>query len=399
VPNLAKDKEKTKGLFGIIDNRRMRTKSHSQHGTKMVKLGLATHESQYEAISHFARVANQSQSVFQVQVEELSPEEGDIFEQEVFLDEREKELYRSLYAIKLAHGYNSEDLFMAFVNSKLLEKSGEEFFAWANSVNEPESPGVGIVSFAYLAEVRNILDDPSDKVLAANSVIQNILCVLALLSTEIGTHYETTGCIMDFCRDMKNINYSLRKKRYTFCQQKGCREKLSASEAGSAVLAIAEALNQHPIRLVAYQQMMPYCFKTGAGRCLKVRRTVASQVFIGMPFRGFYEDIFEFAIKPTLEGLGYTHWKANDQPNIIDLMCKVCEGIQESESAIVDLSEWNPNVFFELGLSYALGRRVLIIKHVDAKIPVDLQGMEYLPYSSARDLKTKLRDVVSKVFL
>ena len=91
---------------------------------------------------------------------------------------------------------------------------------------------------------------------------------------------------------------------------------------------------------------MSRCFKTGTTECTKVNRIIPKQVFIGIPFRDRFEDVFNFGIKPVLEQYGYEPWKADDNPNIIDLMCKVCEGIQKSQYIIVDLSEWNPNVYF-----------------------------------------------------
>jgi predicted nucleotide-binding protein len=55
-----------------------------------------------------------------------------------------------------------------------------------------------------------------------------------------------------------------------------------------------------------------------------------------------------------------------------DLACKVCQLAQRCEFAVVDISENNPNVFFELGLLYGLGRNVLLIRRTGTRIPADL---------------------------
>ena len=243
-----------------------------------------------------------------------------------------------------------------------------------------------------------MLDIAKDYSVVARSIHCNIMCAIALMATELESHYETSGCILDFCSNPQDINYSL-KRGFVFCEKRGCREKLEKTDVGRGLLAVAAALNAHPFRLRSDMQMMPRCFKTGISECPRVSRIVPGQVFIGMPFRGHFEDVFEYGIKPTLEEMGYSHWKADDHPHIIDLMCKVCEGIQKSEFAIVDLSDWNPNVFFELGLCYGLGRKLVIIKREDSKVPTDLKGMEYVPYANAKQLRQRLQEVVPRVFI
>ena len=146
--------------------------------------------------------------------------------------------------------------------------------------------------------------------------------------------------------------------------------------------------------------MIPRCFKTGGMICanLDAQKPESKQrVFIGMPFRPEYENLYKHAIKPALDSLGLTPWKANEEIQNIDLMCKVCGGIQISGSAIIDISDWNPNVLFELGIIYGLGKEAFIIKHRDAKAPVDLEGMIHIPYDDYEKLKNILTKYLSKL--
>ena len=53
---------------------------------------------------------------------------------------------------------------------------------------------------------------------------------------------------------------------------------------------------------------------------------------------------------------------------------------ESSARAIIDITNWNANVLFELGLLYGLGKNVLLIKHDDGDAPVDLKGIEYVNY-------------------
>lgn len=124
---------------------------------------------------------------------------------------------------------------------------------------------------------------------------------------------------------------------------------------------------------------MMRCFKTG-GACTRDIEFNPKQVFIGCPFEPKYYNMVNYVIKPVCNKLGYSTWIANEQFKNIDIMCKVCGGIQSSARAIIDITNWNANVLFELGLLYGLGKNVLLIKHGEKDAPVDLKNIEYVNY-------------------
>lgn len=134
-----------------------------------------------------------------------------------------------------------------------------------------------------------------------------------------------------------------------------------------------------------YQHLMEgifmKCFKTG-GVCTRSDKIKynPNQIFIGCPFRKEYFNFINYVIKPVSSKLGYSTWIANESFKNIDIMCKVCGGIQSSAQAIIDITSWNSNVLFELGMLYGLGKNVLLIKHDDSDVPVDLKGIEYVEY-------------------
>jgi len=132
------------------------------------------------------------------------------------------------------------------------------------------------------------------------------------------------------------------------------------------------------------------CFKTGSPVCPKNPVLDPHQVFIGMPFRPEFTDSYKYGIVPALEAVGLYPWRAADSISNIDVMCKVCEGIQSSGYAIINISDWNPNVLFELGLAYGLSKVTVIVKDKRSEVPTDLVGMEYIQYSSSDELREKL---------
>ena len=121
------------------------------------------------------------------------------------------------------------------------------------------------------------------------------------------------------------------------------------------------------------------CFKTG-NECSCTINYNPKQVFIGCPFKPAFLNTVAFAIKPVLMECGWSVWIASDVVSNIDIMCKVCQAIQASGRAIIDITGWNPNVLLELGLLYGNDKNVLILKQKGEKSPIDLSGIEYLEY-------------------
>ena len=89
---------------------------------------------------------------------------------------------------------------------------------------------------------------------------------------------------------------------------------------------------------------MPYCFKMGVTGCLKKVQLDPQQVFVGMPIQDEFEDAYEYGIRRPLEKLGLKVWRADQEPRNIDQMCKICEGLQSSRYAVLNISGWNANV-------------------------------------------------------
>lgn len=139
------------------------------------------------------------------------------------------------------------------------------------------------------------------------------------------------------------------------------------------------------------------CFKTGNGcACSNSIIYKPNQVFIGCPFTPPFLNMVDFAIKPVLAEKSATAWVASDNASTIDIMCKVCQAIQASGRAIIDITDWNANVLFELGLLYGNAKSVLLLNQKGHKSPIDLSGIEYLEYdpNDYSSLQEKLRKLL-----
>lgn len=155
-----------------------------------------------------------------------------------------------------------------------------------------------------------------------------------------------------------------------------------------------ERLKSSESVIPSYQ--MRKCFKMCVDGCPVNPTFISNKVFIAMPFADEYLDSYNYGIIPALSALGLNHFKADNEINNKDIMCKICQEIQSCCTAIVNISGLNPNVMLEQGLAYGLGKPVIIIKDKNTKAISDLGSIEYIEYNHAYDLQQKLVKALNK---
>jgi hypothetical protein len=136
--------------------------------------------------------------------------------------------------------------------------------------------------------------------------------------------------------------------------------------------------------------LMTRCFKIGVEKCPKEINLSPRTVFVATPFSVDFQDSYKYAVRPALEEMGFNVWKADEHIGNIDIMCKMCQAIQECSYVVANISDWNANVLFEIGLAYGIGKKVIMVKNKTRSVPVDLSGLEYIDYESIDDLKRNL---------
>lgn len=131
--------------------------------------------------------------------------------------------------------------------------------------------------------------------------------------------------------------------------------------------------------------------------------------FVIMPFSGTksckkaeWTRIFDNLLKPAVEnaGLNYQcHRSAATRGNII---AAIMESLRDAYVVLADLTDQNPNVFYELGARHALKNRTILIAQAKKFIPFDLRSYAYHVYNwktkqGRQRLATKLRELLADV--
>jgi hypothetical protein len=120
-------------------------------------------------------------------------------------------------------------------------------------------------------------------------------------------------------------------------------------------------------------------------------------VFVLMPFQRKFEDVWELGIKPSIKKLGLNCKRADDFWNAKEIMDIIRQNIRCARLIVADMTNNNPNVFYELGYAHALGKPVILITQERQKVPFDLRGIFNIEYSNVSDLTRRLPKMVKSV--
>lgn len=118
------------------------------------------------------------------------------------------------------------------------------------------------------------------------------------------------------------------------------------------------------------------------------------QPFDGGQFDKRYKDIIE----PAIKNLGLVPYRVDEDHSTIVPIENIEKGIRDSVICLADISEDNPNVWYELGYAFSANKQVILICSKERnKFPFDIRHKSIITYSkdSPRDF-TELQDKIEK---
>ena len=110
-------------------------------------------------------------------------------------------------------------------------------------------------------------------------------------------------------------------------------------------------------------------------------------------FDRYYQEIYATAIKDA----GFEPVRADELFSTGNVVEQIWEQIEKSTVMLADLTNKNPNVFYELGLAHAARKPVVFTTGNVEDVPFDLRHLRVIPYEIREpDWAEKLtRDVTS----
>jgi GAF domain len=120
-------------------------------------------------------------------------------------------------------------------------------------------------------------------------------------------------------------------------------------------------------------------------------------VFVQIPFRKEFTNVYSLGIKQTVETLGMRCEKVDEVKLPHDILRQIYECIRKSDIVISEMTDRNPNVFYETGYAHALDKPTILLAQSADDIPFDLRHFKHIIYD-ARDIPA-LQEELSKVLV
>ena len=127
-----------------------------------------------------------------------------------------------------------------------------------------------------------------------------------------------------------------------------------------------------------------------------------STCFVIQPFDngGPFDKRFDDAIKPAIEKAGLTPYRVDRDPSVEIPIEDIENGIKDAKICLAEISEDNPNVWFELGYAISSMKQVVLIcSNERKKFPFDVQHRGIIPYKteSSSDFEQLKENITNKI--
>lgn len=158
--------------------------------------------------------------------------------------------------------------------------------------------------------------------------------------------------------------------REVFLKSLGEAELLSVHGDKTRVLDVTEEESDSSVKSDTLKKL---------GKKVKINAT--DSCFVMQPFSAPLGDYYEKIYKPAIEKAGLKPMRADaDLFGTGKIIDQIWRGINDAKVLVAELTNRNPNVFYELGLSHALEKPVVLVSSSENDVPFDLQHIRVIYY-------------------
>ena len=105
------------------------------------------------------------------------------------------------------------------------------------------------------------------------------------------------------------------------------------------------------------------------------------------PYNGRYDRIY----KPAIEAAGFVAYRVDEDKGASVITQKIEEEIRNAHICFADISENNPNVWYEVGFAFACGKQTVMVCNKERremnKLPFDIKVKRVIPYAAVDNHK------------
>ena len=126
---------------------------------------------------------------------------------------------------------------------------------------------------------------------------------------------------------------------------------------------------------------------------IKLEENYRPFVFVLMPFSNEFKDIYKFGIKAACNDEGAICQRVDEQFFDGTILERIYDQIEKADLIISDMTNKNPNVFYETGYAHGIGKNVILLTQIVEDIPFDLKHYNHIIYKGEIDF---LQNTLSK---
>lgn len=113
---------------------------------------------------------------------------------------------------------------------------------------------------------------------------------------------------------------------------------------------------------------------------LDEEKSVKPKCFVIMPFGGWFDKYYFEIYVPAIEAAGFESKRADDLYRPGNIVNDIWNYTKEAKVILADLTNKNPNVFYELGLAHAITKPAVLITATMDDVPFDLRSLRVIEY-------------------
>ena len=116
-----------------------------------------------------------------------------------------------------------------------------------------------------------------------------------------------------------------------------------------------------------------------------------------MPFGSWFDRYYQEVYVPAIKEAGLEPTRADELFSTGSVVEQIWEQISKSRVLLADLTDKNPNVFYELGLAHAASKPVVFTAARIDDVPFDLRHLRVIVYETRDpDWAPKLRKLITE---
>ena len=119
--------------------------------------------------------------------------------------------------------------------------------------------------------------------------------------------------------------------------------------------------------------------------------------FVLMPYAQKFDDIYTFGIRGACDDAGVYCERVDEQIFQGSVLDRIFNQIARADVIVADMTDRNPNVFYEVGYAHALGKPTILLTQEASDIPFDLKHFPHIVYGAKiKELRPELSKRVQR---